>query len=305
MSGLGALPARFRRPRVLIIGCGDVGQRVLQLLPSARYPTALALTSSANKVPQLRRQGVRVLLGTLDDAATLTRLAGIATHVLHLAPPAQTGGTTDARTWFLLRTLAKRGGVHKLVYGSTSGVYGDCAGEVVNELRPVNAQTPRAMRRVSAEQAVKAFGKTFGVPSTILRIPGIYAPNREGGTPKTRLEQGAPVLQVSDDVYTNHIHADDLARACVAALWGRANHRTVNVSDDSALKLGEYMDLAAALYGLPKPPRLSLAQAKESLSPMRLSFMQESRRLDNTRLKTELGIALRYPTPEQGLAPLR
>lgn len=303
MSGLGALPARFRRPRVLIIGCGDVGQRVLRLLPNTRYPAALALTSSAGNVSRLRQQGARALQGTLDDAATLTRLAGIATHVLHLAPPAQTGGTTDERTWHLLRALAKRGGVRKFVYGSTSGVYGDCAGELVTELRPVNAQTPRAMRRVSAEQAVRAFGKVFGVPSTILRIPGIYAPNRDGGTPQARLEQGAPVLQASDDVYTNHIHADDLARACVAALWGRANHRTVNVSDDSALKMGDYMDMAAAVYGLPRPPRLSLAQAKEQLSPMRLSFMQESRRLDNTRLKAELRMTLRYPTPAQGLVP--
>lgn len=302
MSGLGALPARFRRSRVLIIGCGDVGQRVLKLLPSARHPSALVLTSSANKIAFLRQQGARVLQGTLDDEATLTRLAGIATHVLHLAPPAPTGGSEDKRTRYLLRALAKRGGLCKLVYGSTSGVYGDCAGELVSELRPVNAQTPRAMRRVSAEQAVKAFGQTFGVPITVLRIPGIYAPNREAGTPKARLEQRAPVLQASEDVYTNHIHADDLARACVAALWGRANHRTVNVNDDSVLKMGDYMDLAAALYGLPKPPRLSLTQAKAQLSPMRLSFMQESRRLDNTRLKIELGIALRYPTPAQGLA---
>ena len=301
MSGLGALPARFRRERVLIVGCGDVGQRMLQLTPGAHQPKALALTSSPQRTSALRALGARVLFGNLDHSATLERLAGVATRVVHLAPPAQTDGSQDMRTWRLLRVLAKRGQLRKLVYGSTSGVYGDCAGAWVNELTPTKPQTPRAMRRVSAEQAVRTFGRTFGVPTTVLRIPGIYAPDRDGGTPKARLEQGAPVLLDSDDVYTNHIHANDLARACMAALWGRANYRTVKTNDDSALKMGEYMDLAAAIYQLPKPERLSLQQAKEKLSPMRLSFMQESRRLDNSRLKRELRLRLHYPTPHTGL----
>ena len=137
--------------------------------------------------------------------------------------------------------------------------------------------------------------------TSILRIPGIYAPDREGGTPRERLLRGTPVLVEGEDVYTNHIHADDLARACVLALWRGRPLRVVHASDDSALKMGDYFDLAADLYGLPRPPRVTLAQAREQLSPALLSFMAESRRLDNRRLKTELRLRLRHPTPATGL----
>jgi nucleoside-diphosphate-sugar epimerase len=135
-----------------------------------------------------------------------------------------------------------------------------------------------------------------------LRIPGIYAPNREGGTPRNRLLKGTAVLQAEDDVYTNHIHADDLARACIAALWRGKPQRSTNVSDDTELKMGDYFDMAAGLYGLPKPPRLSRHTAQQQLSLMLLSFMGESRRLDNQRLKRELRIQLRFPTVLDGLA---
>jgi nucleoside-diphosphate-sugar epimerase len=134
-----------------------------------------------------------------------------------------------------------------------------------------------------------------------LRIPGIYAPDREGGTPRERLQKGTPVLQASDDVYTNHIHADDLARACIAALWRGRPGRVYNVNDGTCLKMGDYFDLAADLYGLPRPPRVPRDTATAQLPLMLLSFMSESRRMDNTRLKTELRVALRYATVAQGL----
>jgi nucleoside-diphosphate-sugar epimerase len=135
-----------------------------------------------------------------------------------------------------------------------------------------------------------------------LRIPGIYAPDREGGTPRPRLLKGTAVLQAEDDVYTNHIHANDLARACIAALWRGLPQRITNVSDNTELKMGDYFDMAADLYGLPKPPRLSRSTAQQQLPLMLLSFMGESRRLDNTRLERELRLPLRYPTVREGLA---
>ncbi len=184
---------------------------------------------------------------------------------------------------------------------STSGVYGDCQGEWVSETRPVNPATPRARRRVAAEAVLRCWGRALGVPVGVLRIPGIYAPDREGGTPRERLLRGTPVLRREDDVYTNHIHADDLARACVRALWRQPAQRVFNVSDDTELSMGDYYDLAADLYGLPRPERVSREQARELLSPMTLSFMGESRRLRNGRLKRELGLQLRYPQVEQGL----
>ncbi|MEQ1658051.1 MAG: SDR family oxidoreductase [Hylemonella sp.] len=297
-SPLGALPMRFRRQRVLIIGCGDVGQRAAAALP-ARV-RVLALTSTPGRRAELRARGITPLSGNLDDRATLHRLAGLATRVLHLAPPPGEG-TGDPRTHALLSALRRRTPPAALVYGSTSGVYGDCAGEWIAETRPLRAGTPRAQRRVAAERLVRFHGRSSGMRTSILRIPGIYAPDREGGTPRERLQRGTPVLRAEDDVYTNHIHADDLARACVAALWRGAAQRVYHASDDTQLKMGDYFDLAARLYGLPQPRRISRQEAKEQLSPMLLSFMSESRRMDNTRLKRELRVALRYPQVTGGL----
>ena len=307
-SGLGALPSRFRRERLLIVGYGDVGQRMARNLltgPGAQRLRVLALTSQAERVGSLRAQGVTPLVGNLDHAATLRRLSGLATRVVHLAPPPGEGGGgaawwRDPRTVALARALRLRSLPVSLVYASTSGVYGDCAGALVAETRTVAPGTPRAQRRVNAERAVRHLVRA-GVRTSILRIPGIYAPDREGGTPEARLRRGTPVLTAQDDVYTNHIHADDLARACLAALWRGKPQRVYNVSDASAMKMGDYFDLAADLCGLPRPPRISRAEAVQRLSPMQMSFLSESRRLVNRRLKDELRLTLRHPSVATGL----
>lgn len=299
---LGALPARFRRVRVLVVGCGDVGQRAVRQLPARVGVLALSRDASTETLNALRAQGIVPLVGDLDDAASLQRLAGIATHVIHLAPPPGEG-EGDARTAALLRALARRSVPAALVYGSTSGVYGDCGGAWIDETRALNPQTARARRRVAAEGHVRAFGRAAGVRASILRIPGIYAADRPNGTPRERLQRGTPVLAADDDVFTNHIHADDLARAMLAALWRGKPQRVVHASDDSALKMGDYFDGAADLYGLPRPPRISRAQGAEQLSPLQLSFMRESRRMHNRRLKQELRLRLRYPTVATGLVP--
>jgi nucleoside-diphosphate-sugar epimerase len=292
-------PTRFRRPCLLIVGCGDIGLRVLKLL-RGRW-RLLALTSSPQRLPLLRAAGALPLLGNLDEAGALHRLAGLADAVLHLAPP-QRDGTTDRRTAALLAALARKGRVQCLVYASTSGVYGDAGGALFDETRPLAAATDRARRRVDAESRVRLFGRITGARVSVLRVPGIYALDREGGNPRDRLERGAPVLAAADDVYTNHIHADDLARACVAALFRGAPQRVYHVSDDSALKMGDYFDLVADLAGLPPPARVGRDEARATLSPTQWSFMSESRRLDNTRLKRELRVQLSHPTVESALA---
>jgi len=301
LTPLGALPARFRRQRVLIVGCGDVGLRVARQLPPRLK--VMALTSSPDRLAALRRERITPLLGNLDAPATLRRLAGLATRVVHLAPPPghEPNWRDDPRTLALLRALRLRGLPQSLVYGSTSGVYGDCGGEMVDETRRPSPHTPRAQRRVHAESLVRLFGRASATPAHILRIPGIYATDREGGTPRGRLLKGTPVLRAEDDVYTSHIHADDLARACRAALWRGRPQRITNVCDDTELRMGDYFDLAADLYRLPRPPRIARSQAHEQLPLMLMSFMSESRRLDNRRMKRELKLALRYPTVSDGL----
>lgn len=299
-----ALPARFRRHRLLIVGCGDVGMRLVRSLqPVPRRVQVLALNSTPERSEALRAAGIRVLAGNLDEPATLRRLAGLAHSLVHLAPPGTASPATDPRIRALIAALRRGRLPQRVVYGSTSGVYGNRQGRWTEETTQPAPLTARAQRRVDAEQALRQWGRAGqGLPAVrILRIPGIYAPDREGGTPRERLQRGTPVLAQQDDVFTNHIHADDLARACLRALWKGAPQRIYNANDDSCSRMGDYFDMAADLYGLPRPPRLPLAQAREQLPPTLLSFMQESRRLHNRRLKRELGLVLRYPTPEHGL----
>lgn len=286
--------ARRRRPTLLIVGCGDVGLRVLRLLRGRLR--VLALTSSPHRVAALRAAGAVPLVGNLDDEATLGRLAALADVVLHLAPPPGSG-RDDPRTRALLRALARSGRLRRLVYASTTGVYGNAQGQRFDETRPIQPATDRAWRRADAEALVRRHGRAFAVAASVLRVPGIYALDRVGGDPRERVRRGAPLLAPEDDVYTNHIHADDLARACVAALFRGAPQRVYHVSDDSALTMGEHFDAVADAFGLPHPPRLSRAALRAAVSEVQWSFLAESRRLDNTRLRRELRLRLDYPTP--------
>jgi nucleoside-diphosphate-sugar epimerase len=279
---------KLGRPRLLIVGCGDVGLRIVARV-HARY-RILALTSSPGRVPALRAAGVVPILGNLDDRASLRRLRGLAPWLIHLATPPNSG-RTDPRTRRLLAALS--GGARKLVYISTTGVYGDHGGAVIDETARLKPANERAIRRIDAENTMRAAG------ACVLRVPGIYAHDR---LPLERLRAGTPALRDEDDVYTNHIHADDLARISLAALFKGQPGRVYNAVDDAQLKMGEYFDLVADRFGLPRPPRLPREQLKAAVSPMMYSFMTESRRLRNARLKRELGLRLRWPVVASALA---
>ncbi|MEQ1813887.1 MAG: NAD-dependent epimerase/dehydratase family protein, partial [Candidatus Nitrotoga sp.] len=187
---------------------------------------------------------------------------------------------------------------NRFIYISTSGVYGDCGGALVDETRAINPKSARAQRRVAAENKIRNWAKHNGVHASILRVPGIYATDR---LPVQRIQQGMPVIMATEDSYSNHIHADDLARCIVAAVRHAKPNRAYNTNDDSALQMGEYFDLVADAYHLPRPPRVSRVAAQHMLSPMMLSFLNESRRLENTRMKRELKVQLRYATVKEAL----
>ena len=283
---------------LLIAGCGDVAFRAAPLLQT--HYRLLGLYRRPENRASLRSQGITPVFGDLDISSSLSNIFGLAHAVLHLAPPPNLG-QHDTRTANLLAALTrkKRSKVkaamlpQRLVYISTSGVYGDCEGRLVDETQALNPQTERALRRVDAERQLRSWGLRTGVSVSILRVPGIYAGNR---LPLARLRAGTPVLLPEEDSFTNHIHADDLARIVLAALRLARPGRVYHASDDSHLKMGEYFDLVADRFGLPRPPRIPRAQAEEQISPGMLSFMRESRRLTNTRLKHELHVDLRYPT---------
>ena len=332
---------KLGRPRVLIVGCGDVGTRCIDAL-GKRF-RVFALTRDPQNVAALRMHGAIPVCADLDRPGSLHRIAALAPWILHLAPPPTTGAI-DTRTRGLLaalgRTRAAGRTPHRrssgntpsntsrhthltcapsiavgrmrrrmsslcivpepglapariLSYASTSGVYGDCAGALIDETRTTRPANARAIRRVDAETALREAGVRGLISLRVVRIPGIYAADR---LPLARLNKGTPALCPADDVFTSHIHADDLAAILCRALWRGMPQRVVHASDDTRLKMGDYFDLVARTFGLPLPPRITREQAGRELEPMLLSFMRESRRLDNTRLKRELGVRLRYPS---------
>jgi nucleoside-diphosphate-sugar epimerase len=259
------------------------------------------LTHNRARVALLRAHGVLPIVADLDDPASLDALTGIAHDVLHTAPPPPRG-VRDTRTAHLIAALAKAKSLpQQLVYISTTGVYGDCAGQLIDETRTLHPQTARAQRRVDAERQLREWGKRGRVRISILRAPGIYSGQR---LPLERLSAGMPALCADEDGYSNHVHAEDLARMIVAAMrFGHAG-RMYNASDDSVLKMGDYFDLVADHCGLPRPPRLSRAEAVQRIPANMFSFMNESRRLSNARLKKELRFKLRYPTVRDGIAAI-
>jgi nucleoside-diphosphate-sugar epimerase len=283
-------------PRLLILGCGDVGMRLLPLL-RGRY-RVFAVTSQPARCAELRALGAVPLVADLDQPASLRRLTGLAQTIVHLAPP-PADGALDRRTRNVTAILPEQS---RLVYVSTTGVYGDCGGAWIDESRPVAPRNARARRRVDAEQVLRQWGERSRSSVSILRVPGIYATGR---LPLKRLEQGTPALAAADDVYTNHIHADDLARIIACALGRGRPGRVYHAVDDSELKMAQYFDAVADAFQLPRPPRLPRAELEKVVTPTLLSFMSESRRLRNGRLKKELGLRLKYPTVADGLHGLR
>jgi nucleoside-diphosphate-sugar epimerase len=285
-------PRKLGRPRLLIIGCGDVGLRIVSRL-ATRF-RLIALTSTPERTPLLRAAGVVPIVGNLDQPASLRRLQGLAERIIHLAPPGNVG-ERDRRTRHLVAALD--GIPRRAVYISTSGVYGDHGGRRIDETARLKPANERAVRRLDAEHLMRG-----RLRAAVLRVPGIYAHDR---LPLDRLRQNLPALADADDVYTNHIHADDLARIAITALARGAAARVYNACDDDEMKMAEYFDAVADAFGLPHPPRLPRAALKATVSPMMYSFMTESRRLSNRRLKNELHVTLMYPTVAAALAMMR
>ncbi len=289
------------KKKLLIIGCGDVALRTVPLLKT-RY-RILGLYRNVDRADLLRANGIIPIYGNLDCPKSLKKLAGIAHLVLHLVPPPN-HGKRDTRTLHLLSALTKQTKINstilpqRLIYISTSGVYGNCHGDLIDETHPVHPENDRAIRRVFAERQIRSWGKRNHIPTCIVRVPGIYAASR---LPLQRLRDGHPALLDVEDSYTNHIHADDLAQIIFAAIRFAKTNRIYHACDDSHLKMGEYFDLVADYFALPHPPRITRNQAQEQITPSMLSFMKESRRLRNVRIKKELHVSLLYPTVHEGV----
>jgi len=279
----------------VLLGCGDVGLRFVRAFGERLRIVGVVRREEATAA--VRAAGARALRVDLDDARAARRLAGLATSVLHSAPP-PASGADDPRTRHALAALHR---ATRWVYLSTTGVYGDAGGARFDETRPVAPASDRAARRVAAERLLRRRAARGAIRSTVLRVPGIYAADR---LPIERLQRGTPALVEADDVYTNHVQADDLARIAFVALMRGRSQRTVHAVDDGAMRMGEWFDAVARATGLPPPARLPREALRAAVSPMLWSFMSESRRLDNRRLRRELRVRLRYPTVHALLATL-
>jgi nucleoside-diphosphate-sugar epimerase len=290
----------YRQDFVFIVGCGDIGRRVADLEMAAGH-WAAALARSEDTAVQLAQRGIRAVRGDLDVPDSLIRLPASAATLYYFAPP-PAAGTGDPRLAALLAALDPAALPRRLVYIGTSGVYGDCCGEWVDEDRPPDPRTDRARRRLDAELRLRELGERHGVPYAILRVPGIYGPGR---LPVERIRRGTPVVDERESPYSNRIHADDLAAACFAAARLGEPGRIYNVSDGHPTTMTDYFYRVADLYGLPRPPAVSLAEARRVQGPSMLSFLEESRRLDNRRMLEELRVKLRYPDLASGLPACR
>jgi nucleoside-diphosphate-sugar epimerase len=284
---------------MLIIGCGDVGRR-LAARAMARGESCYALVSSAASAERLAALGLSAMAVDLDQASPPLAGDWDQREVYYLAPP-PARGSDDPRMRRLLEALPA-GRTRRIVYISTTGVYGDCGGAWVDETRPLNPQVDRARRRADAERQLQAWREAGGGELVILRVAGIYGP---GKLPLTRLAQQVPMVGEADAPWTNRIHIDDLVTVCEAAMARGRDGEAYNVADGSPGNMRDYFDRVAALYGLPSAPLISLDEARTSLSPGMLSYLGESRRLDNGKMLRELGVTLRHPDLASGLAACR
>ena len=281
---------------VLIVGCGDIGVRVARLV-RAGGGSVTALARSDRSAARLEEHGLTVVSADLDDPASLNTLDPSGKLVFYLAPPPG-GGPVDSRMRNFCKAVDAGRKPARVVYVSTSGVYGDCGGEWVTEETPINPQTSRAQRRADAEAALREWGKAHGVPVVILRVTGIYGPGR---LPLARVQQGHPVLREDESPPTNRIHADDLANVCIKAAEIAADGDIFNVSDGQPGTMTQYFNAVSDLLGLPRLPQVSMAEAKQVMNPMMLSYLTETRRMDNRKMLKQLGVTLLYPDLESGL----
>ena len=281
---------------VFIVGCGDIGRRVARLV-MGRGGTVTALVRSEESAARRRELGIATVEGTLDDPDTLTGLPTRGAVVFYFVPPPG-GGNIDTRVRNFCAAVAPGDEPRKLVYVSTSGVYGDCGDETVTEETPVNPQTARARRRLNAETVLRAWGEERGVTVVILRVTGIYGPGR---LPLQQLTSGQPVLLESEARFTNRIHSEDLARVCVAAAERGDDGDIFNVSDGHPCTMTEYFNACADALGFPRPRQVTMAEARQVMTPLMLSYVTESRRMDNRKMLEKLGVELLYPTLKEGL----
>ena len=278
---------------VAIVGCGYLGLRLARRWRDLAHPVR-GFATRPQSLKDIAAAGAEAVPLDLDGPLAHVHLTG---HLLYyLVPPAR-DGAHDRRLERFLGEI--KGPVERFIYVSTTGVYGDRAGSLVNEDTPPAPQSERAVRRLAAENALRLWAETLGVSWCILRVPGIYGPGR---LPLERLRRGEPAIDPQEATPSNRIHVDDLATACLAAArTARADRRIYNVTDGTDDSLTSYLQRVARIGNLPQPPLMSGAEFRARFADSTRSFLGESRRIDNRRMREELGVALAYQDLDAGI----
>lgn len=281
---------------IVIIGCGDIGQRVAGRW-RARNAHVAGVTRNQATCEALRASGIEAVQAELDEPAALAHLSVKESVIYYFAPPPHEG-VTDPRLRNWLAGIGKNALPQRVVLISTTAVYGDTGGDWVTEESPLQPGTDRGRRRLDAETALLEWSRQTGVPVVILRVPGIYGPGR---LPRQRLETGLPVLNEAESGFTNRIHSEDLATVCVAAAERGEPGAVYNVSDGRPGTMTGWFNAVADHLGLPRPPQISLAEAETRVSAGMLSYLKESRRISNKKMLEGLGIELAFADLVEGL----
>lgn len=279
-----------------IAGCGYIGERITRILRDSGA-NVRCMTRSIERGERLRSEGFDTQIVSLDDS-TLMPTLDLAGHVIFYLVPPPGGGFSDPRARNFLNTLEHSNAPLKIIYISATSVYSAKDGSVVTEESPTQPVSAMGKRRLDAENAFRDYGFRHGVPVVILRVSGIYGPGR---LPLTQINQGQPLLRREESGPSNRIHADDLARICVAAAEKGEAGEIFNVSDGHPSSMTDYFNAVADALGMPRPPQVSLEEAHRVMSPLMLAYASESRIVDSSRMLQRLGVSLHYPSIEDGL----
>lgn len=285
---------------VYIAGCGDIGRRVARRWQAKGLPVT-GLVNSTSSLNTLKERKVKAVQVDLDDESPVFPALAANSLIYYFVPPPSQGVVDSRCQHFLLALSAQVVKPKRIVVISTTGIYGDCGGALINEEQPANPMVDRARRRYDMEQQLKHWCEQHAVELIILRVGGIYGPQR---LPIKRVREGIPVLDEVLAPKTNRIHEEDLADICVAAARVDFDFRIYNVSDGSNSNMTEYFYILADHFNLPRPPAVDWQEAERVMSKGMLSYLKESRRIDNARMLKELEITLSYPSLETGLSEI-
>jgi len=283
--------------KVFIAGCGYIGERIARSHIESGGEVA-CLVRSPELASRLESDGFTTVVSSLDDLTTIPAL-NLADKVLFYLVPPPGGGISDSRARNFIAQITETGKPARIIYMSATSVYSGIDGDIVTEESLANPDSAMGKRRLDAEMAFREYGTAQDVPIIILRVSGIYGPGR---LPLMQISQGQPLLNEDESGPSNRIHADDLATVTIAAADNGVNGDIFNVSDGHPSSMTSYFNACADALGLPRQPQVGLEIARQVMSPLMLSYVSQTRVVDNRKMLERLKVNLRYVSLAEGIA---